>query len=101
MNEEFAINFPSDYLLHLQQPGGFHTAYEEPYTHVQSNAWKPEERIAVLPVLVDTQKDYKILISESDLADYPCMFSKERARTEQFLFFLKLRLRLPKIVIEA
>ena len=76
MNEEFAINFPSDYLLHLQQPGGFHTAYEEPYTHVQSNAWKPEERIAVLPVLVDTQKDYKILISESDLADYPCMFLK-------------------------
>ena len=73
MNEEFAINFPSDYLLHLQQPGSFHTAYEEPYTHVQSNAWKPEERIAVLPVLIDTQKDYKILISESDLADYPCM----------------------------
>ena len=36
MNEECAINFPSDYLLHLQQPGGFHTAYEEPYTHVQS-----------------------------------------------------------------
>ncbi|CAG9901909.1 Alpha-glucosidase [Bacteroides ovatus] len=76
MGEEFAINFPSDYLLHLQQPGGFHTAYEEPYTHVQSNAWKPEERIAVLPVLIDTQKDYKILISESDLADYPCMFLK-------------------------
>ena len=76
MNEECAINFPSDYLLHLQQPGGFHTAYEEPYTHVQSNAWKPEERIAVLPVLIDTQKDYKILISESDLADYPCMFLK-------------------------
>lgn len=76
MGEEFAINFPSDYLLHLQQPGGFHTAYEEPYTHVQSNAWKPEERMAVLPVLIDTQKDYKILISESDLADYPCMFLK-------------------------
>ena len=76
MNEEFAINFPSDYLLHLQQPRSFHTAYEEPYTHVQSNAWKPEERIAVLPVLIDTQKDYKILISESDLADYPCMFLK-------------------------
>ena len=76
MGEEFAINFPSDYLLHLQQPGGFHTAYEKPYTHVQSNAWKPEERIAVLPVLIDTQKDYKILISESDLADYPCMFLK-------------------------
>ena len=76
LQEEFAINFPGDYLLHLQQPGGFHTAYEEPYTHVQSNAWKPEERMAVLPVLIDTKKDYKILISESDLTDYPCMFLK-------------------------
>lgn len=76
MGEEFAINFPSDYLLHLQQPGGFHTAYEEPYTHVHSNAWKPEDRMAVLPVLIDTRKDYKILISESDLTDYPCMFLK-------------------------
>lgn len=33
MNEEFAINFPSDYLLHLQQPGGFHTAYDN-LTHM-------------------------------------------------------------------
>lgn len=89
MNEEFAINFPSDYLLHLQQPGGFHTAYEEPYTHVQSNAWKPEERIAVLPVLVDTQKDYKILISESDLADYPCMFLKGTGRNGAISVFPK------------
>lgn len=89
MNEEFAINFPSDYLLHLQQSGGFHTAYEEPYTHVQSNAWKPEERIAVLPVLVDTQKDYKILISESDLADYPCMFLKGTGRNGAISVFPK------------
>lgn len=33
MNEECAINFPSDYLLHLQQPGGFHTAYDN-LTHM-------------------------------------------------------------------
>ncbi|WP_294556192.1 glycoside hydrolase family 97 protein [uncultured Bacteroides sp.] len=76
MGEEFAINFPADYLLHLQQPGGFKTAYEESYTHVQSDAWKPEDRMAVLPALIDTRKDYKILISESDLTDYPCMFLK-------------------------
>lgn len=76
MGEEFAINFPADYLLHLQQPGGFKTAYEESYTHVQSNAWKPQDRMAVLPALIDTRKDYKILISESDLTDYPCMFLK-------------------------
>lgn len=76
LGEEFAINFPADYLLHLQQPGGFKTAYEESYTHIQSNAWKPEDRMAVLPALIDTRQDYKILISESDLTDYPCMFLK-------------------------
>ena len=74
--EEFAVNFPDDYLLHLQQPGGFKTSYEEPYTHVSSNEWKPSDKMSVLPVLIDTRKQYKILISESDLTDYPCMFLK-------------------------
>lgn len=76
MGEEFAINFPADYQLHLQQPGGFKTAYEEPYSHVASNEWKPADKMSVLPVLIDTRKQYKILISESDLTDYPCMFLK-------------------------
>lgn len=74
--EDFAINFPGEYQLHLQQPGGFKTAYEESYSHVQSNAWKPTDKMSVLPVLIDTRKQYKILISESGLADYPCMFLK-------------------------
>jgi alpha-glucosidase len=56
MGEEFAINFPSDYLLHLQQPGGFKTSCEEPYTHIQSNTWKPEDKMAILPALIDTKK---------------------------------------------
>ena len=76
LGEEFAVNFPDDYLLHLQQPGGFKTSYEEPYTHVFSNEWKPSDKMSVLPVLIDTRKQYKILISESDLTDYTCMFLK-------------------------
>ena len=76
LGEEFAVNFPDDHLLHLQQPGGFKTSYEEPYTHVFSNEWKPSDKMSVLPVLIDTRKQYKILISESDLTDYPCMFLK-------------------------
>ena len=76
LGEEFAVNFPDDYLLHLQQPGGFKTSYEEPYKHVFSNEWKPSDKMSVLPVLIDTRKQYKILISESDLTDYPCMFLK-------------------------
>lgn len=76
LGEDFAINFPANYLLHLQQPSGFKTAYEEPYTHVESNEWKATDRMSVLPILIDTKKQYKILISESDLSDYPCMFLK-------------------------
>ncbi|WP_308600224.1 glycoside hydrolase family 97 protein [uncultured Dysgonomonas sp.] len=76
LGEDFTINFPTNYLLHLQQPGGFKTAYEEPYTHVESNEWKATDRMSVLPILIDTKKKYKILISESDLSDYPCMFLK-------------------------
>ena len=33
LSEEFNINCPSDYKFHLQEPGGFKTAYEEPYSH--------------------------------------------------------------------
>ena len=76
MGEDFAIHFPAPYLLHMQQPGSFKTAYEENYTHVNSNEWASEDKKAVLLLLIDTKKQYKILISESDLSDYPCMFLK-------------------------
>lgn len=76
INEDFSVNFPEDYLLHLQQPGGFKTAYEEAYSQTAVKDWKPADKMAVLPVLVDSKKQYKILISESDLSDYPCLFLK-------------------------
>lgn len=76
LSEGFEVNFPAQYRLHIQQPGSFKTAYEEPYTHIQSDEWKPSDKMSTLPVLVDTRNQYKILISESDLSDYPCMFLK-------------------------
>lgn len=75
VEEDFIINFPKDYMLHLQQPGSFKTAYEEPYKHVMSKTWEAD-KMAVLPLLIDTKNKYKILISEADLLDYPCMFLK-------------------------
>lgn len=74
--EDFNVNFPSAYTLHLQQPGGFKTAYEEPYTQIQSSEWKSTDKMSTLPVLVDTKNQYKILIAESDVSDYPAMFLK-------------------------
>ncbi len=76
LNEDFAINFPEDYLLNLQQANGFKTSYEEAYSHISSAGWKAEDKMSTLPVLIDTKKQYKILISESDLSDYPGMFLK-------------------------
>lgn len=74
MGEDFAINFPADYLAHLSQPSGFKTSYEYPYSHLQTKDYKPMDRMSYLPVLLETDKQYKILISEADLQDYPCMF---------------------------
>lgn len=76
IDEDVALNFPSEYALHLQQPGGFKTSYEENYSLVNSKDWKPADKMSTLPVLIDTKKQYKILISESDLLDYPCLFLK-------------------------
>lgn len=74
--EEFCVNFPDDYMLHTQQPEGFKTAYEEPYTHILSQKWASADKMSTLPLLVDTRKSCKILVSEADLYDYPCMFLK-------------------------
>lgn len=89
LNEEFLINVPSEYYLHLQQSNGFKTAYEEPYSHLTNNSWKPEDKMSVLPVLIDTKKQHKILISETDVSDYPCMFLKGTGKNEIISTFPK------------
>lgn len=74
LSEKVAIRFPDDYTAVVQQPGGFKTAYEEPYSLIETNGWKPGDPMSVLPVLIDTRQGYKLLQSESALSDYPCMF---------------------------
>jgi alpha-glucosidase len=76
MQEDFDLSFAGDYLVHVEFPGsrGFNAVYEEPYSHVESKEWKDD--MSVLPILIDTRKGAKILISEADLVDYPCMFVK-------------------------
>lgn len=76
MNETFYLNLAESCLLHMQQPGGFKTAYEEEYLHRTNSEWKADNRMALLPLLVDNLKGSKILISETALEDYPAMFLK-------------------------
>ncbi len=75
-DEGFNIGFDKDVLLHLQETGGFKTAYEEPYKHITSSGWSKASSMATLPLLADTKNGFKVLISEAGLSDYPCMFLK-------------------------
>ncbi len=75
-DELLALNFPADYKLHIQPTKNFKTSYENPYKHLESSKWKAADEMVTLPLLIDAINDYKILISEADLFDYPCMFLK-------------------------
>lgn len=74
--ETFEINFPAVYTAHLSKTGSFKTSYENPYSHVKTTEYKASDKMTTLPVLLSTDKPYKILVSEADLSDYPCMFLK-------------------------
>jgi alpha-glucosidase len=80
LNEDFHLNIPDTYRMHLQQTPSFKTSYEHPYSHVSPGELSPESNMSTLPVLLETDSDYEILISESDLYDYPGMFLKYSAQ---------------------
>lgn len=46
--------------------------------------------MALLPILIDTQKGYKILISESNLTDYPALFLKSNNNNGMYSVFPKV-----------
>ena len=76
IDELFQVNFPSDYQMHLQRSGNFGTNYEMFYEHPTYSEWKGKEGVTVLPMLIEAKNNYKILISESAVSDYPHMFLK-------------------------
>lgn len=74
-DELFQISLPKNSLLHVQQSNAFRTSYEEPYSHLSLKEWnQSSNKYTLLPVLIETEKKYKILISEANLTDYPAMF---------------------------
>lgn len=75
-NEEFNVNFVGDCKAELQQPSKFKTAYENKYESVSIPEFQTSRKMANLPALIELKSPYKILITETDLFDYPCMFLK-------------------------
>lgn len=74
ISEQYAVRPAGAVTAHLQQPGGFKTPYEEPYTHMPLAEWKSDGKMATLPALMERPDGTLMLFSESDLSDYPCMF---------------------------
>ena len=75
LGETFGINLPSPAKLTMQEPRSFQCNSEERATFGTSDEWAAEKKIAELPFYIDTQKNgIKLLVSESDLNDYPCLF---------------------------
>ncbi|MDD4698427.1 MAG: glycoside hydrolase family 97 catalytic domain-containing protein, partial [Fermentimonas sp.] len=93
MGENFSISFPENYTAYTQQPNGFKTSYEDPYTKVETNLWKQSDKMSTLPVLINTSTGYKILISETDLTDYPGMFLKGSGENGMYAVFPKAPLK--------
>lgn len=75
-DEIYAVTVNPGATAHLQQPSGFKTSYEDAYSHKPISEWNASDRMSTLPVLLQDADDRYILISESDLTDYPAMFLK-------------------------
>ena len=73
-NETFGFTLPDDAKLHGQLAESFWTSCEELYSHLPVADWSNvTDRITLLPLLIENGDGVKILISESDLRDYPGM----------------------------
>jgi alpha-glucosidase len=86
INEEAVFSFPDDYM-------GFYIAgkknqylYEGDY-----NYWNISRidsgRITLLPIVIDTQNDTKVAITESDLIDYPGMYLEKNDKNSLKSYF--------------
>jgi alpha-glucosidase len=74
MNENMDVNFTDSAEAVVSLGKGFETSYERKYSKVKISSLSSADDMTYLPVLVETRENYKVLISEADLHDYPCMF---------------------------
>ncbi len=72
--ERMTLRFPEGLTAHLSKTRGFWTSYEENYTHLPLSDYQPHDDMSYLPILMETACGTKLLLSESDVRDYPAMF---------------------------
>ena len=76
INEGINYHLPTAFEAHISKTRNFNTSYEQPYTHISTAQYKADDEITYLPVLLESPKGTKVLISESDVRDYPHTFLK-------------------------
>ena len=74
VDEGMTWRFPEASTLHISKTNTFVTSCEEPYVHLSSAEWKPEDGMTHMPILAESAKGTKMLFSEADLRDYPNTF---------------------------
>ncbi len=80
-DEVARFSFPSDWKMYVPYvkgriktfEGQFFNSFENTYRHVALSEWD-KERLAFLPLMVETPCGYKVNIMESDLMNYPGMY---------------------------
>lgn len=72
-SEEGEFNFADNYLVYFPEEKSFISHYERTYQTIPLKKIQ-KEQFGSLPVLVKTQKNINILLTEADLCDYPGMF---------------------------
>lgn len=75
------MDFPAGSEAWLSLTAGFRTMYEEPYTRMRLADYGPEQPMSYLPVLAGLPGGGKVLLAESDVRDYPCMFVRSSGET--------------------
>ncbi len=91
LDEVVELNMAQPGTAHLQQTGSFKTSYENPYTHLNTAEFHSETEMATLPILLESGK-INVLISESDLRDYPAIFLKGTKKNQLKAVFPKVPL---------
>ncbi|MBD3414840.1 MAG: glycoside hydrolase family 97 protein [Candidatus Aminicenantes bacterium] len=72
-NEEFQIHLPEDIKSYFPEEESLISHYERKY--LEKNLSEiPENTFCSLPVLLQTKDSHYLLVTESDLYDYPCLF---------------------------
>ena len=75
LNEDVSLHFPESFAAVVTPTKSFKTSYEISYVKTNTSDAAALEK-STLPVLVEARNNCKILISEADLFDYPCLFLK-------------------------